>query len=1172
MPPKAAPKATARRGRPKAVRGGKAGPPVTEASSSANTNAEAADAETQDESVAGPSSPKAAVPAISTPQISEDGISPNSSPATVPTETPAPTPARPAYAPILPQTAPNVKPDPDAPSASTTPNEPATQSSVRGGPSIRGGRGGARGGGPKAPSKFKPKAIRSDATKRAELAQKEQERLAGLAAAAANEARKAHRGRGRPARGRGDVMGRPATRGSGGGSGIFGALPESIKKAPNGAIGAPRSGGGSGASGGGDYNPRYPGEDDDAERVNIATINLISDDEDQEKAQEKTKRSGLRPVRLDRHEHQPRVTIVNSGPAIKVQPDDDQIEVDEKRSARPAIKQDPTLGDPGDEVQVKTEPDVMVSFRDNTPGPSGEVEPISPNSRRKVKDRVLSPEPEPDQETATTLPDAKDEKKARRSSKKREQKPVLQTEEDRAEYARYQLDVEVLAKELGGMQGNLNASSKGNDAEGDNMMEDVSKSDDHRTGRVYLFQFPPVLPELYNPVNDNPRTPKIDLTTTEAPDDGDADVEMTGTAPSDKGKGKLKDRTDLIGEAAPPIKLEEEAIPLDKAKKEDVKKGRAPYVNEEGCIGKLVVRKSGRVELSWGGVNLRVGRGVDTGFLTTGIVVDSLEKGPPGGGAPEGRAMSMGQIMGKFVFHALSYTWGPPGTNHEVICDGQSMWVTTNLFSALTRIRSQSGILLLWIDDVCINQQDVREKESQVYLMSLIYSQATSVIADLGDSLCAELFSPLLLQLQQAANEDSETAVHPYAIYTRYKLPRRNSLAWKAWGAVITSPWFERAWSMQEFTIAKEVRMMSGCYEVSWPILYEVFSWIAKRGDVRGKIVRVDGRDYFGEPFTELVNLRQDVQLGRPRSMQHLCTIGLNYRATDPRDKAYSLISLTTTPEISEIEVDYSEDTSVAAVYHSMARVLVSEGNYMAILCRAGGARHTEGLPSWVPEWNYPVTRLILSNYDTYDPGKHNMQYRAAGETKPIIAIGQNGTLDIQGVFVCKIAGLAPVMCEFTKDAYFEYEQDVKSMIASIDDYPTGESVREAYWKTSSGYKTCTNEVLPADFESSYEAFERYKVVRGDEEMWLALPFMTAAIGMALGRRFCILDSGCFGMVPKESKFGDLIAVFLGAQTPSVLRRDSGGYKFIGECYVHGLMEGAALELDHFHVETIVLK
>lgn len=425
----------------------------------------------------------------------------------------------------------------------------------------------------------------------------------------------------------------------------------SLERAPNG-FSAPRSGGGGGHYTGGDYipNPRYPGQDDDTPRVDIETINLVSDDEDGPRSSRG--RRGMLPVRLDRHEHQPRVTIVNTGPAVKAQPDDsEQIEIDEKRSARPAIKQDTAKGDPGDDIQIKSEPDLTVAFRATTPGPSGEVEPISPNSRRKVKDRNLSPGMEVGHDTsANAIPDAKDEKKARRINKKRDQKPVLQTEEDRAEYARHLLDVEVLAKELGGMQGNLNANTKGKDAEGDNMMEDVAKPEDHRSGRLYLFQFPPVLPELYNPVDGNPRN-KIDLTRAEAekPKENDADAQMTGTEPSPKGKGKLKDRTDLIGEAPPPIKVEEEAVPLDKVKKEEVKKGHPPYVNEEGWIGKLIVRKSGRVELSWGGVNLLVGRGVDAGFLTTGIVVDSIEKGPPGGGAPEGRALSMGQIMGKFV-------------------------------------------------------------------------------------------------------------------------------------------------------------------------------------------------------------------------------------------------------------------------------------------------------------------------------------------------------------------------------------------------------------------------------------------------------------------------------------------------------------------------------------------
>lgn len=60
--------------------------------------------------------------------------------------------------------------------------------------------------------------------------------------------------------------------------------------------------------------------------------------------------------------------------------------------------------------------------------------------------------------------------------------------------------------------------------------------------------------------------------------------------------------------------------------------------------------------------------------------------------------------------------------------------------------------------------------------------------------------------------------------------------------------------------------MISGRHAISWLVLYEFFSWVAKRGDVYGDINDVAGRIYNGESFTRLVKLRRDVELGSPRS------------------------------------------------------------------------------------------------------------------------------------------------------------------------------------------------------------------------------------------------------------------------------------------------------------------
>jgi DNA-directed RNA polymerase III subunit RPC4 len=418
--------------------------------------------------------------------------------------------------------------------------------------------------------------------------------------------------------------------------------------------------------------PQYPDEDLDAPRVDIELINLISDDSDDDpifignrpKTNGKgksTSKGGLKPVRLHRQEHKERVTLVNTEPMTKLQPDSDEElpTIDELRSSRAVPGEKEFQGvyqDIVEEARIKAEPGVELSFRGSPPPPASSPESKSniksltylPESKTRTKDQVSSSLAiDLEQLDEEALAKAKNDKKSRRLGKKKDKKPIIQTEEDRAEYERHLEDVAILANELGGLQGNLSANTR--DAEGDIAMDGgVAEEADKKEGRLYLFQFPPVVPELYNPIKGKPKT-KVEIKAEKEKEkvDKDMDVQMTGM--SAKGKGKMKERIDLTGDATV-VKIEEEAAvgPDGKPEKEEKKK-RDEVVHEEGWIGKLIVRESGRVELCWGGTNLLVGRGVDAGFLTTGVMVDMIERGPPGGGAPEGKALSMGQVMGKFV-------------------------------------------------------------------------------------------------------------------------------------------------------------------------------------------------------------------------------------------------------------------------------------------------------------------------------------------------------------------------------------------------------------------------------------------------------------------------------------------------------------------------------------------
>jgi len=67
-------------------------------------------------------------------------------------------------------------------------------------------------------------------------------------------------------------------------------------------------------------------------------------------------------------------------------------------------------------------------------------------------------------------------------------------------------------------------------------------------------------------------------------------------------------------------------------------------------------------------------------------------------------------------FSALSYVWGGPSETH-VLCNGIQINVTDNCYDALSSLWRLHGPLLIWVDAICINQSDEKEKSAQIGLM-----------------------------------------------------------------------------------------------------------------------------------------------------------------------------------------------------------------------------------------------------------------------------------------------------------------------------------------------------------------------------------------------------------------------------------------------------------------------
>jgi hypothetical protein len=89
---------------------------------------------------------------------------------------------------------------------------------------------------------------------------------------------------------------------------------------------------------------------------------------------------------------------------------------------------------------------------------------------------------------------------------------------------------------------------------------------------------------------------------------------------------------------------------------------------------------------------------------------------------------------GNHLYEALSYTWGGEQKPCYITIKEQILNITQNLYTALLRLRGSSLERIIWVDAICINQEDWKERGQQVQRMAKIYSKAARVLVWLGET------------------------------------------------------------------------------------------------------------------------------------------------------------------------------------------------------------------------------------------------------------------------------------------------------------------------------------------------------------------------------------------------------------------------------------------------------
>jgi hypothetical protein len=120
------------------------------------------------------------------------------------------------------------------------------------------------------------------------------------------------------------------------------------------------------------------------------------------------------------------------------------------------------------------------------------------------------------------------------------------------------------------------------------------------------------------------------------------------------------------------------------------------------------------------------------------------------------------ELLSSEPYTALSYCWGPEKERKTIEMDGTAVNVTPNLYAALKRLQV-TPYTRVWIDALCINQDDREERAHQVRLMKYVFEGAERVVAWLGDLSFNAPLTPLGFKYSnEVSNSRDASVVRPW--------------------------------------------------------------------------------------------------------------------------------------------------------------------------------------------------------------------------------------------------------------------------------------------------------------------------------------------------------------------------------------------------------------------------
>lgn len=496
-----------------------------------------------------------------------------------------------------------------------------------------------------------------------------------------------------------------------------------------------------------------------------------------------------------------------------------------------------------------------------------------------------------------------------------------------------------------------------------------------------------------------------------------------------------------------------------------------------------------------------------------------------------------------------------------------------------------------WIDTICINQYDLDERAQQVSFMRDIYGRAKSVVIWLGPDTygyAAKAISIITYAAQYMTERNRnvpsdeilfELEDNPY-FNTNGNIPRPGHADWNAVWWLYRNEWFSRVWVIQEVAQDFSADMLIGDHSVPWIAVADAALLFRAK--------------HYTESLQDEDNLVQAMIVkdtifnwGHSPSLLNVISRFSNFNASNARDKLYAVIGLSQEGKRLEkyplIQPDYRK--SIVGTFTDLVIQLISaprgidfgEGGLDVLgrneitrmkeptvtpsLCSTDDATpKTHGeqdFPTWVPRFDRQVpwcNSLIARDQARRWATSHNSVVERLPHLSP-------RRLILKGIrlITVKNAHSSPEYYDRSRPGFMARSPAISALYAQVKNdlpnYQGPDSIGEAFAQTiTAGRINSSSEDIFHEAElkkflefeetgvQNFESFHIHNVTR-------SLP----------GHLMFVTDDGHIG-VGAQAQPGDEIWLLFGGGVLYILRPRDDHFTFVGECSVHGYMNGEAME------------